>query len=140
MLQKVHDGRYQLLRTMEKAGRARKAGLELEVFDQRTGMRRSVASLSGGEKFLVSLSLSLGLSAVVQTGCGGIQLQAMFIDEGFGTLDESSIADALQILAQIRHTGGIVGVISHVQVLKENIHCGIEVSKYNNGSKLKTVL
>ncbi len=140
MLQKVHDGRYRLLRTMEKTGRTRKAGLELEVFDQRTGMRRSVASLSGGEKFLVSLSLSLGLSAVVQTGCGGIQLQAMFIDEGFGTLDESSIADALQILAQIRHAGGMVGVISHVQVLKENIHSGIEVSKYHHGSELKTIL
>lgn len=140
MLQKVHDGRYQLLRTMEKIGRTRKAGLELEVFDQRTGMRRSVASLSGGEKFLVSLSLSLGLSAVVQTGCGGIQLQAMFIDEGFGTLDEASIADALRILTQIRHTGGIVGVISHVQALKENIHSGIEVSKYHHGSLLKMVL
>ncbi len=140
MLQKVHEGRYRLLRTMEKTGRTRKVGLELEVFDQRTGMRRSVTSLSGGEKFLVSLSLSLGLSAVVQTGCGGIQLQAMFIDEGFGTLDESSIADALQILAQIRHAGGMVGVISHVQVLKENIHSGIEVSKYHRGSELKTII
>ncbi len=139
MLKQVHDGRYQLLRTMEKRGRSRKAGLELEVFDQLTGMRRSVASLSGGEKFLVSLSLSLGLSAVVQAGCGGIRLQAMFIDEGFGTLDESSITDALHILSQIRHAGGIVGVISHVSLLKENIQCGIVVDKKNNGSSLKII-
>lgn len=139
MLRQVHDGRYQLFRTLDTTGRTRKAGLELEVFDGRTGMRRGVASLSGGEKFLVSLALSLGLSAVVQMGCGGIRLQAMFIDEGFGTLDESSVADALQILTGMRHRDSIVGVISHIPMLKENIHCGIEVSKYHNGSKLKTV-
>lgn len=139
MLRRVHDGRYQLFRTLDTTGRTRKAGLELEVFDGRTGMRRGVASLSGGEKFLVSLALSLGLSAVVQMGCGGIRLQAMFIDEGFGTLDESSVADALQILTGMRHRDSIVGVISHIPMLKENIHCGIEVSKYHNGSKLTIV-
>lgn len=139
MLRQVHDGRYQLFRTLDTTGRTRKAGLELEVFDGRTGMRRGVASLSGGEKFLVSLALSLGLSAVVQMGCGGIRLQAMFIDEGFGTLDESSVADALRILTGMRHSDSIVGVISHIPMLKENIHCGIEVSKYHNGSRLKTV-
>ena len=136
LLKKVHDGRYQLFRTVEGRGRARKVGLDLEVFDSFSGEKRSVASLSGGEKFLVALALSMGLSAVVQAQSGGVRIDAMFIDEGFGSLDPSSIEDALAILATIRGGSRLVGIISHVQLLKENIDASIEVRKNRTGSEI----
>lgn len=136
LLKKVHDGRYQLYRALEGAGRSRKAGLDLEVFDSYSGERRSVNSLSGGEKFLVALALSLGLSTVVQAQSGGIRIDAMFIDEGFGSLDPASIENALDILAGVRGASKLIGIISHVQALKENIETTIEVRKERTGSDL----
>ena len=97
---------------------------------------RNVVSLSGGEKFLVSLALSLALSMSVQARNGGISFDCMFIDEGFGTLDEHSIADALSILEKMSKQKGKIGIISHVEVLKENIPGGIEVEKTRNGSTI----
>ncbi len=136
LLKNVHDGRYQLCRTLEGSGRTRKAGLELEVFDAYSGEKRGVAGLSGGEKFLVSLALSLGLSAVVQAQSGGIRIDTMFIDEGFGSLDSSSIRDALNILGSVKGSKRLVGIISHVQMLKETIESSISVEKDRNGSTL----
>lgn len=136
LLKNVHDGRYQLCRTLEGTGRTRKAGLELEVFDAYSGEKRSVAGLSGGEKFLVSLALSLGLSSVVQSQSGGIRIDTMFIDEGFGSLDSSSINDALNILSSVKGSKRLVGIISHVQLLKETIESGVSVEKSRNGSTL----
>lgn len=136
LLTHVHQGRYQIYRSDEASGRTRKYGLELSIYDSYTCSYRSVVSLSGGEKFLVSLALSLSLSAVVQARNGGIHLEAMFIDEGFGTLDEHSIADALQVLQRMSSHKGIVGIISHVDLLKENIGAGIEVVKTRQGSSL----
>lgn len=136
LLKKVHDGRYQLYRSMEGAGRARKVGLDLEVFDSYSGERRSVKSLSGGEKFLVALALSLGLSTVVQAQSGGIHIDALFIDEGFGSLDPASIENALDVLACVRGGSKLIGIISHVQMLKENIETTIEVKKDRMGSDL----
>lgn len=136
LLKKVHDGRYQLYRSMEGAGRTRKVGLDLEVFDSYSGERRSVNSLSGGEKFLVALALSLGLSTVVQAQSGGIHIDALFIDEGFGSLDPSSIENALDVLACVRGGSKLIGIISHVQMLKENIETTIEVRKDRMGSDL----
>ncbi|MEM1484606.1 SMC family ATPase [Oscillospiraceae bacterium PP1C4] len=136
LLQSVHGGRYQLFRTMEGTGRSRKAGLDLEVLDAHSGMRRGVASLSGGEKFLVSLALALGLSAVVQAQSGGIRMDAMFIDEGFGSLDPQSIADALDVLASVKGSRRVVGIISHVSTLRESIETSIEVVKDRSGSRL----
>lgn len=136
LLERVHDGRYQIFRTLETTGNVRKAGLELEVLDRRSGMRRSVVSLSGGEKFLVALALSIGLSAVVQAQSGASRLGAIFIDEGFGTLDDASLHDALSVLASIRDTHGMVGIISHVSLLRESIHAGIQVEKRQEGSRL----
>ena len=133
---KVHDGRYQLYRSMEGTGRARKVGLDLEVFDSYSGERRSVKSLSGGEKFLVALTLSLGLSTVVQAQSGGIHIDALFIDEGFGSLDPASIENALDVLACVRGGSKLIGIISHVQMLKENIETTIEVRKDRTGSDL----
>ena len=115
---------------------SRKVGLDLEVFDAFSGEKRSVKSLSGGEKFLVALALSLGLSAVVQAQSGGIRIDAMFVDEGFGSLDPSSIENALDILASIRGGQRLVGIISHVQLLKENIEASIEVRKERAGSEI----
>lgn len=134
-LQKVHGGRYQLYRDTKIASQ-QKSGLDLEVEDALSGQRRSVKGLSGGEKFLVSLALSLGLSSVVQAQKGGIQIEAMFIDEGFGTLDPSSISDALDMLLSVQNSGRIVGIISHVSALRETIPCGIYVKKEKTGSKI----
>lgn len=138
LLKNVHGGRYQLYRTDSVSGRGRKAGLELEVRDANANMEsRSVRGLSGGEKFLVALSLSIGLSTVAQKR--GMKLEAMFIDEGFGSLDQSSIGDALDVLGNIQHSNGLVGIISHVQVLRDNIPAKIQIKKGRNGSNLTSV-
>ncbi len=134
MLQHVHGGRYRLYRTDESAGSSRKRGLELEVLDGQSNERRSVTTLSGGEKFLVSLSLAIGLSTVVQAQGSGIRLEAMFIDEGFGSLDNSSISDAFEILQGIQRSHGLIGIISHVERLEETIQNKIEVIKDRRGS------
>lgn len=137
LLESVHGGRYQLYRTDEIAGSGRKGGLELEVLDRRSGQRRSVTTLSGGEKFLVALSLAIGLSAVVQAQGGGVRLEAMFIDEGFGSLDAASIDDALEVLQGVQRSHGLVGIISHVQRLAETIPSKLEIVKTSAGSQCR---
>ena len=137
LLRHVHGGRYRLYRTTERVGNARKAGLDLEVLDAYTGGMRGVAGLSGGEKFLVSLALALGLSAVVQSQSGGIRMDAMFIDEGFGSLDPASVVDALGILSAVRGSRRLVGIISHLPALRETIETSIEVCKSPDGSSLR---
>lgn len=136
LLKNVHGGRYQLYRTDAIAGSGHKGGLELEVLDAQSNERRSVTTLSGGEKFLVALSLAIGLSTVVQAQGNGIRLGAMFIDEGFGSLDQNSIYDALEILQGIQKANGLVGIISHVELLKDVIPTKIEVHKKKSGSEL----
>ena len=137
LLRKIHGGRYQLFRSDEAVGKTRKVGLELSVYDQYTLSKRSVVSLSGGEKFLVSLALSFAMLHVMQSQNGGVQLDMMFVDEGFGSLDEKSISDALSILQSMTKHKGMVGIISHVELLKENILYGIEVIKTDKGSKIQ---
>ncbi|MEG0574223.1 MAG: AAA family ATPase [Erysipelotrichaceae bacterium] len=132
----VHNGRYRIHRSDFSSGRIRKAGLELSIYDAYSGSDRSVLSLSGGEKFLVSLALSLALSTSIQSHNGGVCIQAMFIDEGFGSLDENSIDDALLVLSSITHGKGMIGIISHVEQLKSNIETAIEVCKTSDGSYL----
>ena len=138
MLEKVHGGRYHLYRTDDK-GSGMKRGLELKVHDNRSPDTegRSVAMLSGGEKFLVSLSLSIGMSTVAQKA--GVQIEALFIDEGFGTLDDSSIHDAMDILESVRRSSGMIGIISHVQLLESNIPTHLEVKKTSAGSTIVQV-
>ena len=135
LLKTVYGGRYQLYRTNEATNGKQKRGLDLVVADQ--DGQRSVNSLSGGEKFLLSLSLGIGLATVVQAQGSGIRLEAMFIDEGFGSLDEKSIDDALEILETVRSGSGIVGIISHVERLAETIPAKIEITKTKNGSQCK---
>lgn len=134
LLRNVCSGRYRLYRTDEIAGSGRKGGLELEVYDSHTNARRSVTTLSGGEKFLVALSLAIGLSTVVQAQGGGIRLEAMFIDEGFGSLDRDAVNDALDVLEGIRRSSGVVGIISHVEQLTEVIPTRLEVKRGRKGS------
>jgi DNA repair exonuclease SbcCD ATPase subunit len=135
MLENVHGGRYRLFRSDEK-GAGNKRGLELKVHDARCPDRegRGVGMLSGGEKFLVSLALSIGMSAVAQKS--GVQIEALFIDEGFGTLDESSINDAMNVLDSVRRSSGMIGIISHVQILEDNIPTQLHVIKRESGSTI----
>lgn len=140
LLKNVHDGRYQLYRSDDTSGRVRKSGLELCIYDNLSGAMRSATSLSGGEKFLVSLALSLALSTVVQARNTGVSMESMFIDEGFGSLDEASIADALQVLNSMASAKTMIGIISHVELLKENIPYGIEVTKGKQESTCRMIL
>lgn len=137
LLENVHGGRYKLYRSLDASGSSRIKGLEFSVYDSMSAKKRSVTTLSGGEKFLTALSLSIGLSAVVRAQSGGIEMGAMFIDEGFGTLDSSSVADALTVLSAMNRSNAAVGIISHVDALKENISAGIEITKTSAGSTLK---
>lgn len=133
------DGRY-LLQRREDAGNLRsQTGLELNVFDYYTGRQRSVQSLSGGESFKASLSLALGLADVVQQHAGGIALDAVFIDEGFGSLDRESLNQAIQILNELAGSSRLAGIISHVEELKERIDRKIVVKKEMTGSRLEII-
>ncbi|MGL5435354.1 MAG: AAA family ATPase [Lachnospiraceae bacterium] len=136
LLQGVHNGRYRLYRSNEKSSGSNHTGLALDVLDSQSDERRSVTTLSGGEKFLVALSLAIGLSTVVQAQGRGLRIHAMFVDEGFGSLDENSITDALEILHGIQRAHGLVGIISHVELLKNEIPCKIEITKSNRGSRI----
>lgn len=138
LLENVHGGRYQIFRAKEESEKqSSKTGLAICVYDGYSGETRGADSLSGGEKFLVSLALSLGLAAVMQGVSGGIAIDSMFIDEGFGTLDEGSIDDALDMLATVKKSGRMVGIISHVGALRENIGCAVEVQKGAKGSRIE---
>ena len=137
MLEKIHGGRYRLFRSDKGAGK--KGGLELSVHDNRCPEQsgRPVSMLSGGEQFLVSLALSIGMSTVAQKS--GVQIDALFIDEGFGTLDENSIGDAMDVLEAVRRSSSTIGIISHVQVLEGTLHSQLEVVKAESGNYIKMV-
>lgn len=133
------DGRY-LLKRREEAGNLRsQTGLELNVFDYYTGRTRSVQSLSGGESFKASLSMALGLADVVQQYAGGVQLDTVFIDEGFGSLDRESLNQAIKILNDLAGERRLAGIISHVDELKERIERKIVVTKGTGGSSLTLI-
>ncbi len=137
LLEGVHGGRYRLLRTREAVGQKRKAGLNFEVFDALSGENRGVQSLSGGEKFLLSLALCLGLSVFLQRQTGKVEIKTMFIDEGFGTLDSASIGEALDMLFSVKSSRRLVGIISHVAALSDTIACAVQVKKGERGSSLR---
>lgn len=132
---KMTMGRFELSRKQEVSDARKKSGLDLEVFDNYTGKSRDIKTLSGGESFKASLSMALGLADVVQSYSGGIQLDTMFIDEGFGTLDPESLDKAIECLIELQYDGRVVGIISHVPELKERIDAKLEVSMTNSGSK-----
>ncbi|EPN1184244.1 SbcC/MukB-like Walker B domain-containing protein [Listeria innocua] len=138
-LSKMTSGRFELKRKIEKAKGNVQSGLELEVFDEYTGLTRHVKTLSGGESFKTSLALALSLAEVVQEMAGGISLETMFIDEGFGTLDPESLEAAVECLLETQENGRLVGIISHVPELKERISARLEVTATNHGSTTKFI-
>lgn len=135
-LSPMSDGQYELYRQEGSLGKQSNTFLDLEVLDNSTGRRRPVGSLSGGESFKASLSLALGLSDTVSSNLGGVQMDALFIDEGFGTLDRKSIESAMDILVNLSGTNKLVGIISHREELMENIPQQIHVRKTKEGSCL----
>ncbi len=141
--QRLHlmsKGRYWLQRSTERATKRSPGGLDLEVFDGYTGVPRAVETLSGGESFLASLSLALGLADVVQAYSGGIHLETMFVDEGFGSLDPESLDLAIRALLDLQKGGRLVGIISHVPELKERVDVRLEILPGRNGSRARFVV
>ena len=136
-LQPMSDGQYELYRQEDSLGKRSNNFLDLEVLDNYTGHRRPVGNLSGGESFKASLSLALGLSDTVSSNLGGVQMDALFVDEGFGTLDRRSIDSAMDILINLSGSNKLVGVISHREELIENIPQQIRVKKTKDGSQLE---
>lgn len=134
-LQKLTGFRYKLVR--KNVSSVRTAGLDIEIIDSYTGFKRDAGTLSGGEGFQVSLSLALGLSDVVQIYAGGVSVETMFIDEGFGTLDNKSLEKVMASLASLENTGRLVGIISHVELLKDFIPAKLVITSTKGGSTAK---
>jgi exonuclease SbcC len=135
-LSRLSKGRFILNRSQDLTRANAAGGLNIEVYDHYTSTTRPVANLSGGESFLASLALALGLAEVVQSYSGGTYLEAMFIDEGFGSLDADSLDEAVRILFSLQEQGRLVGIISHIDELKERIDARLEVKKSEFGSSL----
>ena len=135
-LQLMSKGRYTLMRKEERAKGNKPSGLELDVEDAYTGKTRSAATLSGGESFMAALSLALGLSDAVQAYAGGIKLDTLFIDEGFGSLDQESLDLAIKTLIDLQSSGRMIGIISHVSELKEQMALRIDVKTSPSGSHI----
>ncbi len=134
------EGQYDLIRSKEALTKQGQSGLDLNVIDHYNGSERSVRSLSGGEAFKASLALALGLSDEIQSSCGGIKLETMFVDEGFGSLDEDSLSQAMKALSQLADNHRLVGIISHVGELKQKIDKQIVVTKDKAGGSRAQVV
>ena len=138
-LSDMTNNRYYLCRKEDKGKGRMQQGLDLEVIDNYTSKIRLVKTLSGGESFIASLALALGLADVIQNYSGGIQLNTIFIDEGFGSLDPNSLDNAITTLFKLNNTGRLIGIISHVQELKERINVQLEIIPTRHGSYVKSV-
>lgn len=136
-LHRMSAGRYTLVHSDERAGGARRSGLGLHVIDAWTGHQRDTSSLSGGETFFASLALALGLADVVTDEAGGTRLDTLFIDEGFGSLDEQTLDEVLDVLDSLRERDRSVGIVSHVADLKARIPAQLEVVKDRSGSTVR---
>ena len=136
----MSGGQYELKRATVADNNRSQSGLDLSVIDHYNGSERSVRTLSGGESFKASLSLALGLSDEIQSSAGGIRLDTMFVDEGFGSLDEDSLRQAMQALAGLAEGNRLVGIISHVAELKEKIDKQIVVKKDRSGGSKATIV
>jgi exonuclease SbcC len=132
----MRDQRYLLQRAARAARKGAQAGLGLEIVDQWTGDVRDPATLSGGETFVVSLSLALGLADVVTQEAGGTEVETLFVDEGFGTLDADTLDDVMDRLDGLRAGGRTVGVVSHVSELRNRIPTQVHVHKGRSGSSV----
>ncbi|MFD1670139.1 SbcC/MukB-like Walker B domain-containing protein, partial [Streptomyces calvus] len=135
-LHRMSSGRYTLVHSDDRTGRGR-SGLGLHVVDAWTGRERDTATLSGGETFFASLALALGLADVVTDEAGGVRLDTLFIDEGFGSLDDQTLDEVLDVLDSLRERDRSVGIVSHVADLRRRIHAQLEVVKGRTGSVLR---
>jgi exonuclease SbcC len=133
-------GRYELRRTDESGARRERTGLTLVVIDRHTGAERSPRSLSGGETFYTSLALALGLADVVKAEAGGVDLDTLFIDEGFGTLDAETLDQVMAVIDELRDRGRVVGIVSHVADLKDRVAERLEVRRLADGSSTARVI
>ena len=136
----MSSGRYELVRVDEGASRSERVGLTLQVLDRHTGEQRSTRSLSGGETFYTSLALALGLADIVRAEAGGVDLDTLFIDEGFGTLDSDTLDQVMAVIDELRERGRTVGIVSHVSELKDRIAERIEVRRLPDGSSTLRVV
>ncbi|AOV07170.1 AAA family ATPase [Sporosarcina ureilytica] len=132
-LRDISNGQFELIRSDRQEVRGRQSGLGLDVYDAYTGQTRDVKTLSGGEKFNASLSLALGMADIIQSFQGAVSIDTMFIDEGFGTLDEESLTKAIDTLIDLQKAGRMIGVISHVEELKAAFPAILEVKKSKEG-------
>ena len=132
------DGRYQLRYTDERAKGNQRSGLGLLVVDAWTGRSRDTATLSGGEAFMASLALALGLGDAVRADSGGLELHTLIVDEGFGSLDQDTLEQVMEVLDSLREGGRLVGVVSHVTELRARIPTHVEVIKTSEGSRVRT--
>lgn len=132
-LREMSNGQFVLMRSDRQEGRGRQSGLGLDVYDAYTGQTRDVKTLSGGEKFNAALCLALGMADIIQSFQGAVSIDTMFIDEGFGTLDEESLAKAIDTLIDLQKAGRMIGVISHVEELKAALPARLEVKKEREG-------
>ncbi|MFC4322867.1 AAA family ATPase [Litchfieldia salsa] len=132
-LKDLSNGQFYLIRSDRQESRGKQSGLGLDVYDAYTGTTRDVKTLSGGEKFNASLCLALGMADVIQSFQGGVSIDTMFIDEGFGSLDEESLQKSIDTLIELQQSGRMIGVISHVQELKSSIPAILEVTKSKEG-------
>ncbi len=139
-LNKISQGRYALFRSKDINDARKEQGLSLEVLDSFTGQRRSVSTLSGGESFFTSLSLALGLSDVLEAYAGGLHLDTILVDEGFGSLDPETLDSAINTLTELQAGGRLVGIISHVADLEERIPTRLEIIRGQHGSTTKFII
>ena len=136
----MSGGQYELKRSKEAENNRSQTGLDLDVIDHYNGTERSVKTLSGGESFEAALSIALGLADEIQSSAGGVQIDTMFVDEGFGSLDEKSLDQAMKALAGLAQGNRLVGIISHVAELKNRIDKQIVVTKDQSGGSKATIL
>ncbi len=139
-LQDLSNGQFMLQRSDRLETRGKQSGLGLDVYDAYTAQNRDVKSMSGGEKFNASLCLALGMTDVIQAYQGGVSIEMMFIDEGFGSLDEDSLSKAITTLIDLQRSGRMIGVISHVQELKQAFPAVLEVSKTKEGHSRTAII
>ena len=138
-LDTMSEGRYKFIVPEESLKGAKSSGLDIKIFDAYTGKARITTTLSGGESFLAALSLALGLAAVVKNISGGVKLDTLFIDEGFGSLDSDALDAAVEVLENLQVGGRLVGIISHVDELKQRLPARLEVKKSQRGSTAEFV-
>ena len=127
-------GQFELVRRKQAENKQTQSGLDLDVIDHYIGAVRSVKTLSGGESFKASLSLALGLSDEIQSCAGGVKLETMFVDEGFGSLDSDSLEQAINVLNSLADSNRLIGIISHVDALKSRIDNQIVITKEPDGT------